>query len=380
MSQPSATDDAGRGERLVEIRHLVKQFPIPGTDQVVQACSDVTLSLDRGETLGVIGESGSGKTTLGRCVLGLIKPTSGEVEFEGRELTTLGSREMRALRKDMQIVFQEPFDSLNPQMRIGKQIVEPLRIHMKMSKRERRARALELLNLVGLPDHVVDALPSMLSPGALQRCSIARAISTSPKLIVLDEPTSALPPEAEAEVMALLKSLQERLGLTYIFISHDLSLVKSFCNRVAVMYLSQVIEVGDREQIFNHPRHPYSRALLASVLLPDPKQRRDLSERAERLEGEIPSPIDLPKGCYLATRCPYVRDRCRTEAQELKPAGVAHLARCWRMTEGDLTPEEIEGTRRRRQLELAQKTRAVRAHADSPSEPARPEARSSVPS
>lgn len=339
-------------EVLVDIKGLVKQFTIPGTKAVVHACSDVDLTLYKGETLGVIGESGSGKTTLGRCVLRLINPTAGEVIFEGRDVTKMTGAEVRHLRTDMQIVFQEPFDALNPQITIWKQIVEPLRIHTDMSKQQRRARSLELLALVGLPPSVADAVPAMLSPGALQRASIARAISTNPKLVVLDEPTSALPPEAEAEIMALLKRLQRELGLTYIFISHDLALVRSICDRVAIMYLSQVVELGAREEIFNHPRHPYSRALLASVLLPDPKQRRDQSNRAERLEGEIPSPINLPQGCYLATRCPYVTDRCRQEPQRLTMAGQNdHFARCWRMTEGDLTEEEIERTREQRRAD-----------------------------
>jgi oligopeptide/dipeptide ABC transporter ATP-binding protein len=339
---------------LVDIKGLVKQFSIPGTKAVVHACSDVDLTLYKGETLGVIGESGSGKTTLGRCILRLINPTAGEVVFEGRDVTKMSAAEVRKLRTDMQIVFQEPFDALNPQITIGKQIVEPLRIHSDLTKEQRRERAFELLALVGLPPSVADAIPAMLSPGALQRASIARAISTNPKLVVLDEPTSALPPEAEAEIMALLKRLQAELGLTYIFISHDLALVKSICDRVAIMYLSQVVELGTRDEIFNHPRHPYSRALLASVLLPDPKQRRDLSDRAERLEGEIPSPINLPKGCYLATRCPYVKDRCREQPQSLKEAGKAdHFARCWRMTEGDLNEEEIARTREERVAAIA---------------------------
>ena len=339
-------------EVLVDIKGLVKQFTIPGTKAVVHACSDVDLTLYKGETLGVIGESGSGKTTLGRCVLRLINPTAGEVIFEGRDVTKMTGAEVRHLRTDMQIVFQEPFDALNPQITIWKQVVEPLRIHTDMSKQQRRERSLELLALVGLPPSVADAIPAMLSPGALQRASIARAISTNPKLVVLDEPTSALPPEAEAEIMALLKRLQRELGLTYIFISHDLALVRSICDRVAIMYLSQVVELGAREEIFNHPRHPYSRALLASVLLPDPKQRRDQSNRAERLEGEIPSPINLPQGCYLATRCPYVKDRCRQEPQRLTMAGQNdHFARCWRMTEGDLTEEEIERTREQRRAD-----------------------------
>jgi oligopeptide/dipeptide ABC transporter ATP-binding protein len=248
----------------------------------------------------------------------------------------------------MQIVFQEPFDSLNPQLAIGRQIAEPLRIHTDLSRGQRAERARELLRLVGLPPNVYDAVPAMLSPGSLQRCSIARAAATSPKLIVLDEPTSALAPEAEAEIIALLQRLQAELGLTYIFISHDLSLVRSICDRVAIMYLSQVVEVGDRDDVFERPRHPYSRALLASVLQADPTVRRDATDRAERLEGEIPSPIDLPRGCYLASRCPYVRERCREEPQVLETVGPGHLARCWRMVSGDLTEAEIEETKARR--------------------------------
>lgn len=350
MTAPSAPSPTAADGPLLEIRDLVKTFALPDSDKVVHACGGITLTVRRGETLGVIGESGSGKTTLGRCVLRLTEPTSGDLVFEGRDITRLRSQAMRRLRSDMQIVFQEPFDSLNPQMTIGRQIVEPLRIHQGLGRRQRHERALDLLRLVGLPPHVADALPQMLSPGALQRASIARAVATEPKLIVLDEPTSALPPEAEAEIIALLKDLQHRLGLTYIFISHDLSLVKAICDRVAVMYLSQVVEQASRDALFARPRHPYSRALLASVLLPDPTRPRDVGER---LEGEIPSPIDLPQGCYLASRCPYVRDRCRAEPQALETVGADdHTARCWRMAEGDLTDEEIERVRNERQQQL----------------------------
>jgi oligopeptide/dipeptide ABC transporter ATP-binding protein len=253
----------------------------------------------------------------------------------------------------MQMVYQEPFDSLNPMLSIGSQVGEPLLIHAKLSKRERRTRVEEILTLVGLPIGIADAVPEGLSPGTLQRCSIARAIATEPKLIVLDEPTSALTPEAEADIIRLLNELQERLGLAYIFISHDLSLVREFCDRVAVMYLSQMVEVGTQEEVFARPRHPYSRALLASVLVADPDSRRDLADRAERLVGEIPSPIDLPRGCYLASRCPYVRERCEEEAQELVSLRAGdgreeRLVRCWRVTTADLTDEEIEESRRRR--------------------------------
>ena len=259
----------------------------------------------------------------------------GEVIFEGRDLTKLDKRALRALRTDLQIVFQEPFDSLNPQMTVGRQIVEPLRIHEKLGRRERRAGALELVRMVGLPPSVADAIPKMLSPGALQRASIARAIATEPKLIVLDEPTSALPPEAELEVIALLKDLQRRLGLTYIFISHDLSLVRSHLrSRRGDVPQPDRRERASGTSCSSMPRHPYSRALLASVLVPDPQRSgEDLSDRGERLEGEIPSPIDLPKGCYLASRCPYVRDRCRAEPQQLLPTwdtmGTASAAGAW---------------------------------------------------
>jgi oligopeptide/dipeptide ABC transporter ATP-binding protein len=332
---------------LLEVRNLIKRFPIDGSEHVVHACEDVTLTLHRGEMLGLIGESGSGKTTLGRCVLRLVEPTSGEIIFEGQDITKLSKRDLRQARCHMHIVFQEPFDSLNPQLTIGYQIAEPLRIHTKMSRAERKERVRELLKLVGLPTSVADAVPGSLSTGALQRCSIARAVATRPKLLVLDEPTSALAPESEGEVIALIKDLQTKLELSCIFISHDLSLIRSICDRVAVMYLSQVVEIGERDAIFARPRHPYTRALLASVLLPDPAQRRDLSDRAERLEGEIPSPIDLPRGCYLASRCPHVRPRCRDEPQELLAVDTEHLARCWRMTEGDLTQEELDMIRER---------------------------------
>jgi oligopeptide transport system ATP-binding protein len=337
--------DAGQSNRavgseavagtLLEIRGLSKAFPIRGSDKVVQACSDITLTVRRGETLGVIGESGSGKTTLGRCVLRLTEPTTGEILFEGLDLARLSQRRLREARREMQIVFQEPFDSLNPQMTVGRQVTEPLRIHTDLTRAERHDRALTLLGQVGLPPSAVDLLPRTLSPGAQQRVSIARAIATDPKLIVLDEPTSALSPEAETEVITLLQDLQQRLGLTYLFISHDLDLVRSVCDHVAVMYLSQVVEFGDREAVFSNPRHPYSRALLASVLVPDIPSAEGAA-RAERLKGEIPSPIDLPVGCYLASRCPHVVDRCRGERQELATVGMGHQARCWRACEGEI--------------------------------------------
>lgn len=320
---------------------LCKRFPVPGTNKVVHACEDISLAVSPGKTLGVIGESGSGKTTLGRCLLRLIEPTEGSIRFNGTEVARLPRKAMNALRTDMQIVFQEPFDSMNPQMTIGRQLAEPLRIHSDLSKDERKARVSELLALVGLPETVAGALPRMLSPGALQRASIARAIATEPSLVVLDEPTSALAPEAEAEVMALLESLRDRLGLAFVFISHDLSLVSSMSDDVIVMYLGQVVERASSERLFSRPSHPYSAALLASVLTPDPSQRSVLDDTTLRLEGEIPSPIDLPRGCFLASRCPFATERCRTESQVLQTIADRHETRCWRVAEGDLTTDEL---------------------------------------
>ena len=323
---------------LLELRGLTKHFSI-GRNQVVHACEDVNLILHRSETLGLIGESGSGKTTLGRCILRLVEHTAGQVIFEGVDIGTLSKRDLRHLRADMQIVFQEPMDSFDPLMTIGRQITEPLRIHRGMGARERRHHAAELLQMVGLPAGVADALPATLSAGALQRSSIARAIATRPKLVILDEPTSALAPEAEIEIIALLKRLQAELNLTYVFISHDLPLIGSVCDRVAVMYLSQIVELGTREAIFAAPQHPYTQALLAASLVPDPRQRR--LTRSAPLTGEIPSSIDLPTGCYFASRCKHVRQRCLDTPQRLKlGVGGDRWTRCWRIAEGDLRSVE----------------------------------------
>lgn len=323
---------------LLQVRHLVKRFPIPHSDKVVHACEDVTFDVAAGETVGIIGESGSGKTTLGRCILRLIEPTSGEVRLDGRDIAQLSPREVRRLRADVQIVFQEPYDSLNPQLPIGYQITEPLRIHRGIKRGQRRAEAERLLGLVGLPPSAAQVYPGALPMGALQRCSIARALATEPRLVVLDEPTSALAPESESEVIALLQDLQQRLGLAYIFISHDLSLIGRVCDRVAVMYLSEVVELGPSDTLFADPQHPYSRALLDAVLLPDPRRRREVRTDVEQLAGEVPSPIDLPTGCHLAGRCPHVLPRCREERQELRERVAGHPVRCWRAVE---EPEAI---------------------------------------
>ena len=327
---------------LLAVDGLQKHFRVHGSKSVLQACNNVSFEVRRGETFGIVGESGSGKSTLGRCVLRLLEPSGGLIEFQGHELGALSKRELRLLRKDMQIVYQEPMESLNPLWRIGNQITEPLRNFTSMSKADRHARAVELLGLVGLRPEVADALPGALSTGMQQRCSIARAIAAEPKLIVLDEPTSALPPETETDIVTLLGDLQERLDLSYIFISHDLALVRRFCDRVAVMYLGQVVEIADRDELFARPRHPYTQGLLGSTLTPNPRARVGRGDRRVRLEGEIPSPIDLPEGCFLASRCPFVLERCQSEFQELRVLSDRHQTRCWRAAEGDLelAPED----------------------------------------
>jgi oligopeptide/dipeptide ABC transporter ATP-binding protein len=241
----------------------------------------------------------------------------------------------------MHIVFQEPALSMNPQLTVGYQIAEPLRLHTDLSRKARRARVRELLALVDLRPSFADAQPAALSGGELQRCSIARAIATNPDLVVLDEPTSALPPHTEAAVVELLASLRAELGLTYVFISHNLPLVGDVCDRIAVMYLGQIVEIGSREQVMGAPRHPYTRALLASILQPDPRQRDQRLLQIQRLEGEIPSPIDLPTGCYLASRCHFVKERCRIEPQPLQTVGPGHAVRCWRSAENDISRDEI---------------------------------------
>jgi oligopeptide/dipeptide ABC transporter ATP-binding protein len=327
---------ADPADLLLAVKGLQKHFTIHGSKAVLQACNNISFEIKRGETLGIVGESGSGKSTLGRCILRLLEPSGGLVEFQGHELGALSKRELRLLRKDMQIVYQEPMESLNPLWRIGTQIAEPLRNFTNMSKTERHARAVELLGLVGLRPEVADALPGALSTGMQQRCSIARAIAPEPKLVVLDEPTSALPPETETDIVTLLSDLQERLDLAYIFISHDLALVRRFCDRVAVMYLGQIVEIADRDELFARPRHPYTEGLLGSTLTPNPRARAERGDRRVRLEGEIPSPIDLPEGCFLASRCPFVLERCHDETQELHALSDHHLTRCWRAAEGEL--------------------------------------------
>lgn len=316
---------------LLDIRKLTKHFPISGSKSYIQAVSDLSFEVRRGETLGLVGESGSGKTTTGRCILRLEKPTSGEIRYRGGLISAIPDRQLRQYRSKLQIVFQDPFQTLDPRRTVAESIREPLDLHTKLGKREKATRVLELMSLTGLEAALGPCLPIELTAGSKQRVSLARALATNPEFIVLDEPTSALAPDAENEIIHLLIDLQRKLGLSYLFISHDLSLVKYLCHRVAVMYLSQIVEIGTKDQVFNSPRHPYSQALLNSVIFPDPSNRRVDRSEEERvaLKGEIPSPINLPTGCYLCGRCKVETPKCREEKQVLRPLADGRQVRCW---------------------------------------------------
>ncbi len=310
-------------DAVMETRHLVKQFPVEGSRDVVHAVSGVDLIVLRGETLGLVGESGCGKTTMGRLVLRLIEPTAGEVLIEGRDLGALSKRELRRVRSELQIIFQNPFASLNPRMSVEEILRRPMEIHLRISAAERSRRVGLLLEQVGLREEHRNRFPHEFSGGQRQRIAIARALAVEPKFLVLDEPTSALDVSVQAQILNLLKRLQRDLGLTYLFISHDLSAVRHMSDRIAVMYLGKVVETSASETLFKDPQHPYTKALVSAIPVTNPRLRR---ERV-RLTGDIPSPIHLPKGCAFHTRCPFVMDRCRTEGPVLQETGgsASHL-------------------------------------------------------
>jgi oligopeptide/dipeptide ABC transporter ATP-binding protein len=314
---------------IVQVERLVKHFTVAGSAKPLQAVSDVSFSIGRAETMGIVGESGSGKTTIGRCVLRLIEPTSGRVLIDGHDLSALSHDSLRSVRPQMQLVFQEPFDSLDPQMTVGQILAEPLRLHTRYSKAERHDCVAALLEKVGLSRKTADRYPHQIAAGQQQRVGIARAIATEPKFIVLDEPVSSLDSTARAEIIDLLIDLQERLGITYLFISHDLTTVRYLCNWVAVMYLGKIVEMGPTEELFEHPVHPYTRALLSAVPVPDPDIRRSKFV----LKGEIPSPINLPTGCHLHTRCPAAVASCRTTIPKLEQVSDRHWVSCIRARE-----------------------------------------------
>jgi oligopeptide/dipeptide ABC transporter ATP-binding protein len=317
---------------LLSVEGLTKHFPIKGSRDVVSAVNQVSFSIAEGETLGLVGESGSGKTTVGRSILRLIEADAGAIVFDNVELTSMPMRRFRPYRARLQMVFQDPYHSLDPRCPIGQSIAEPMQLVEGLSRSARSVRVRELLKRVRLDSAVADAYPHQLSAGQQQRVGIARAMSSEPRLIVLDEPTSSLDITIRAEIIELLTQLQRDYGIAYLFISHDLTTVEHLCHRVAVMYLSRIVETGSVDQIFHHPRHPYTKALLSSVLAANPDEQRAIIE----LSGEIPSPIHLPTGCYLHSRCPAVRPACMRTRPELVDVGCGHRVACLRVQEGSL--------------------------------------------
>ncbi|MEQ8251327.1 MAG: dipeptide ABC transporter ATP-binding protein [Oceanibaculum nanhaiense] len=320
----------GVRKAILKVERLVKHFPITKgivlQSQVgaVKAVDDVSFHINEGETLAVVGESGCGKSTTGRLIMRLIEPTSGSVEFDGTDITTLKGREMRMIRRQIQIIFQDPYASLNPRMTVGDIIAEPLEVHGIAHGKEKRARVEELLKVVGLsPWHMV-RYPHEFSGGQRQRIGVARALAVNPKLIVCDEPVSALDVSIQAQVVNLLQDLQTQFGLAYMFIAHDLAVVKHIADRVAVMYLGKIVELADKKTLYDSPRHPYTQALLSAIPVPDP------SVKPERmlLDGDVPSPINPPSGCRFHTRCPHARERCKVEDPAFLDIGGGHQVAC----------------------------------------------------
>ncbi|MFQ3580834.1 MAG: oligopeptide/dipeptide ABC transporter ATP-binding protein [Chloracidobacterium sp.] len=308
---------------LLQVEQLVKHFPVSGG--VVKAVDDVSFTLHPGETFGLVGESGCGKTTIGRAILRLIEPSGGRVVFDGRDLLRLRPAELRQARRDMQIVFQDPYASLNPRMRIGDAIAEPLVIHGIGDKASRRERVAELLRVVGLDPDYATRYPHEFSGGQRQRIGIARALALEPKFIVADEPVSALDVSVQAQVINLLADLREQFGLTYLFISHGLAVVEHFCAQVGTMYLGKLVEVAPTRQLFTQPRHPYTQALLDSIPIPDPTRRKPHAP----LAGDVPSPLAPPPGCRFHPRCPIAVEECRHQAPPLRDVGNGHHVACW---------------------------------------------------
>ena len=340
MSQTDTQTNGGtaKGETLLEVKNMKMYFPVTSgiifQKKVadVKAVDNVSFTIAKGETLGLVGESGCGKTTTGRAILQLYKPTDGDVIFDGTRLNDLDNSSMRAMRRQMQIIFQDPYGSLNPRMTCGDIVGEPLIVHKLTSgKGEYRDRVDELLQTVGLNPYMADRYPHEFSGGQRQRIGIARALAVNPSFIVCDEPVSALDVSIQAQVINLLEDLQEQFGLTYLFIAHDLSVVRHISDRVAVMYLGHIVEVADRNELYDNPLHPYTRALLSAVPIPDPI----VEAERERiiLTGDVPSPMNPPPGCVFHTRCPVMIDECQEEMPELREVSPGHWVACIR-TEG----------------------------------------------
>jgi oligopeptide transport system ATP-binding protein len=328
-----ARASAPAAKPLLEVRGLQMHFPISEGMLVrrqigdVKAVDGVDLTIGRGETLGLVGESGCGKTTMGRCILRLEKPTAGQIVYDGVDIAKLGRRDLVALRRRIQVIFQDPYSSLNPRMKIGSIIGEPMRVHgIEPNTGRRRDRVAELLTLCGLNPNFADRYPHEMSGGQRQRVGIARALSLNPEFIVCDEAVSALDVSIQAQIINLLEELRDRLKLTYLFIAHDLSVVRHLCQRVAVMYLGRVVELAECDELFDNPLHPYTQALLAAVPVPDPEV--EATREFRPVQGEVPSPINPPPGCVFHPRCPLAIDRCRQVRPQLRQLRPRHWAAC----------------------------------------------------
>ncbi len=325
-------EDMNKDEILLEVRDLKQHFPIKHSHNVIRAVDGISFSLKKGETLGLVGESGCGKSTTARAINYLYTPTSGDIVLDGVKLTELSKKEMAAVRKDMQMVFQDPYASLNPRMTVNQIILEPLKINrnrgvINMTPREMDKRVEELMEIVGLGRNLKNRFPHEFSGGQRQRIGIARALALNPKLILLDEPVSALDVSIQSQVLNLLTKLQKEFGLTYLFIAHDLAVVKYISDRVAVMYLGKLVEVSPSAELYDKPLHPYTQALLSAVPIPDPEVEK--TRQRIILEGDVPSPDKVQKGCYFCERCPKVMDKCRSNIPELKTIEGKHQVACW---------------------------------------------------
>jgi oligopeptide/dipeptide ABC transporter ATP-binding protein len=319
-----------KGETLVEVNHLVKYFPVRAgllqrVVNQVKAVDDVSFIVKQGETLGLVGESGCGKTTVGRTMLRLVEPTSGAVKFEGKNVFNMPPRDLKAVRRDMQIIFQDPYASLDPRVPIGESVMEGLQIHKIGTLKERRDIMLDTLKKVGLEDYHARRYPHEFSGGQRQRIGIARALALRPRFIICDEPVSALDVSIQSQVLNILKDLQAEFGLTYLFIAHNLSVVEHVSDRVAVMYLGKMVELTSREELFRNPLHPYTQALMSAIPVPNPRLRK----QRIILKGDVPSPLNPPKGCRFHTRCPWAIEICSREEPQFKELLPDHWTACW---------------------------------------------------
>jgi oligopeptide transport system ATP-binding protein len=333
--QPQGNSQSSESDNLVEVKDLKMYFPVSSgllfhrTVANIKAVDGVSFDIKKGETLGLVGESGCGKTTTGRCILQLYKPTEGSIKFDDRELVSMGSRQLRSMRREMQVIFQDPYSSLNPRMTAGNIIGEPLVVHgLVDNKAEYRERVASLLQNVGLNPYMADRFPHEFSGGQRQRIGVARALSVSPKFIVADEPVSALDVSIQAQIVNLLEDLQDEFNLTYLFIAHDLSVVRHISDRVGVMYLGHIVEMADRSEIYVNPSHPYTKALLSAVPIPDPVV--DAQRERVLLTGEVPSPLNPPSGCVFHPRCPIATDDCAEVTPELREVEPNHFSACIR--------------------------------------------------